>query len=125
IIQSKERFEYLFKDKKFTTFYVQNAPSFQEIELKSHRLGLIYAGSAYSLLGFYNCLNYLEAYKEEKLTVQGAIMKPDKDRVNNEYADLLNEKRLIINNKYLENDEMVEFISNYEIGFCFYNFEET
>lgn len=125
IIQSKERYEYLFKEKKFITFYVQNAPSFQEIELKTERRGLIFAGSAYSLVGFYHCLNYLKAYTAEKLTVQGAIMKPDRDKVNKEYADLVDNNRLIINNNYLENDEVVEYISNYEIGFCFYNFEET
>jgi hypothetical protein len=125
IIQSKERYEYLFKDKKFRTFYVQNAPAFREIQIKEKRNGLIYAGSAYNVLGFYHCLNYVRAYKDEKLTVQGAIMKFDRDKVDQEYSDLLKEGRLIINSKYLENDEMVELISNYEIGFCFYNFDET
>jgi glycosyltransferase involved in cell wall biosynthesis len=52
-------------------------------------------------------------------------MKFDRDKVEQEYSDLLKEGRLIINSKYLENDEMVEVISNYEIGFCFYNFDET
>ena len=125
IIQSKERYAYLFKDKALLTYYVQNAPAFREIEIKSSRKCLIYAGSAYSLLGFYNCLNYLREYKDEKLTVQGAIMKPDREKVDNEYADLLKENRLMINTTYLENDEMVEYISNYEIGFCFYNFDEV
>jgi len=61
---------------------------------------------------------------EEKMTVQGSITKPDRDKVEKEYAGLLQENRLTINSRYLENDEMVDYISNYEIGFCFYNFEE-
>ncbi|HTR31920.1 MAG TPA: hypothetical protein VMH27_21755 [Puia sp.] len=125
IIQSKERYEYLFKEKKYPTFFVQNAPAFREIQIKPVRRGLIYAGSAYNVLGFYHCLNYIRAYKDERLTVQGAIMKFDRDKVEREYSELLDDGRLIINSKYLENDEMVELISNYEIGFCFYNFDET
>lgn len=122
LIQSKERFQYLFKDKNIKTFYVQNAPIYKEV-LKKDRDGLIYGGSAYDLLGFYHCLNYLNAYKDEKLTVQGAIMPEDDARINKEYKHLLDEKRLVLKRKYLENDEVVEFLSNYEIGFCFYNFE--
>ena len=37
IIQSKERYEYLFKEKKLKTFLVQNAPAFREIEIKKTR----------------------------------------------------------------------------------------
>ncbi|MBK6390588.1 MAG: hypothetical protein IPF70_08470 [Saprospiraceae bacterium] len=36
---------------------------------------------------------------------------------------MLKENRLIINSNYFENEEVVEYISNYEIGFCFYNFK--
>jgi hypothetical protein len=124
IIQSKERYEYLLKDKKFKTYYVQNAPAFREIGLKDKRNGLIYAGGAYNLLCFYHCLDYVRKYKDEKLTVQGSVAKPDMDRVIAEYSELLESQRLIINKNYLENDQMVEYISNFEIGFCFYNFDE-
>jgi hypothetical protein len=124
LIQSKERYEYLFKNQVFRTFIVQNAPPYHEIVLKKERRGLIYAGSAYALLGFYHCLNYVRKYADERLTVQGAIMPADRERVDREYGNLLTEGRLMLNRNYLENDEMVEYISNYEIGFCFYNFEE-
>ena len=123
IIQSRERYEYLFKDKILQTFYVQNAPNFIEHKINNERNGLVYGGSAYDELGFYHCLNYLNECKDETLTIQGAIMKSDKARVDNEYPHLLQTKRLIINHNYLENEEVVPFLSNYEIGFCFYNFE--
>lgn len=123
IIQSKERYEYLFKNQKITTFYVQNAPNYTAMPAKQNRKGLIYGGSAYAELGFYQCLDFLNKYKNEKLTIQGAIMKHDMDRVENEYKNLVDEQRLTTNKRYLENDEVVPFLSDYEIGFCFYDFE--
>lgn len=122
LIQSTERYQYLFKDKQIKTFFVQNAPIYSDVT-KPNRDRLIYGGSAYDELGFYHCLDYVNTYENERLTVQGAIMPKDLARVNNEYQHLLDEKRLIINRKYLENDEVVESLSNYEIGFCFYNFD--
>lgn len=122
LIQSTERYQYLFKNERIKTFFVQNAPIYKNV-VKETRNGLIYGGSAYDELGFYHCLNYIDAYKDEKLTVQGAIMPRDINRVNNEYQHLLSQKRLVIKRKYLENDEVVESLSHFEIGFCFYNFD--
>ena len=120
LIQSKERYGYLFGDEKLKTFYVQNAPIYTELERKQERKSLIYAGSTIKSLGFYNCLDYLKKYSTERLTVQGAMFEEDRNKVNNEYSNLLEDNRLVINNTYLDNDKMVEFLSDYEIGFCFY-----
>jgi glycosyltransferase involved in cell wall biosynthesis len=123
LIQSTERYQYLFKERKSRVFYIQNAPNYKEIPVKNNRNGLIYGGSAYDELGFYHCLDYLAKYNDEKMTVQGAIMKKDHDRVVQEYNYLLEENRLFLPKKYLENDEVVKYLSEFEIGFCFYNFE--
>jgi hypothetical protein len=124
IIQSKERYDYLFKDELLKIFYVQNAPIYDQSVLKKERSSLIYSGSTINALGFYHCLNYLNKYKEEKMAVLGAFFEEDKKRVNEEYSNLLREDRLLINEKYLDNDEVVEYLSNYEIGFCFYFFDD-
>jgi|KBSSwiStaDraftv2_1062776.scaffolds.fasta_scaffold27578_4 glycosyltransferase involved in cell wall biosynthesis len=123
LIQSTERYQYLLKNNKVRTFYVQNAPIYKNIPIKKNRVGLIYGGSAYDELGFYHCLNYLAEYSDEKMTVQGAIMKKDFDKVKLNYHYLLEENRLLINKNYLDNDEVVKFLSDFEIGFCFYNFD--
>lgn len=125
IIQSQERFNYLFKNERLKTFFIQNAPVYKEDVLKNKREKLIYAGSAIKILGFYHCLNYLNKYSHEKMVVQGAIFDEDRKRVNKEYSNLLKENRLSIDNAYLQNDEVVEFISNFEIGFCFYDFDDS
>jgi glycosyltransferase involved in cell wall biosynthesis len=124
IIQSPERYQYLFKNRRFTTFYVQNSPNYKELIIDAGRKGLIYAGGAYNVLGFYHCLNYIKKYADEKLTVQGALLNEDKKKVQAEYAALLAEDRLVINSVYLDNDDVVDYISKFEIGFCFYNFDE-
>lgn len=121
LIQSIERYQYLFNDKHIKTFFVPNSPTYKDVVKATHE-GLIYGGSAYDELGFYHCLDYVDAYKNEKLTVQGAIMPKDILRVESEYKHLLDEGRLVLKRKYLENDEVVESLSYYEIGFCFYNF---
>ena len=123
IIQTWERYEYLFQDKKLKTFFVQNAPDYIETDINHNRKGTVYSGTACDEFGFYHCLNFLNRYPAEKLTVQGAVMKPDKNRIENEYKNLIKEERLLINKKYLENSEVVPFLSDFEIGFCFYNFD--
>src|SRR5450432_916721 len=76
LIQTIERYQYLFKNKAIKTFFVQNAPIYKDV-VKANRNGLIYGGSAYDELGFYHCLDYINTYENEKLTVQGAIMPKD------------------------------------------------
>ena len=125
IIQSEERYKYLFKNEQLKTFFVQNAPVFQKINLKEHRKSLIYSGSTIKILGFYDCLNYLNEYLEEKMTVLGAFFDADKKRVQAEYSNLLQENRLIVNTKYLNNEDVVKYLSDYEIGFCFYRFDNA
>ncbi|MEP7110932.1 MAG: hypothetical protein ABI760_23255 [Ferruginibacter sp.] len=125
IIQSQERYDYLFKNELLKTFYVQNAPVYNNNVFKKNRRSLIYAGSTIKILGFYHVLDYLNKYKQEKMVVQGAFFDEDKKKVNREYPNLLKEGRLVINNGYLENDDVVEYMSNYEIGFCFYYFDDS
>lgn len=123
IIQTKERLNYLFKGELFRTFYIQNAPIFKSIDSPAVKKGLLYGGTAWDPFGFYYCLDYLKIYKDEILTVQGAVPPADEKRINREYGELLSEKRLIIPGQYLENEKVVDYFSQFEIGFCFYNFE--
>lgn len=125
IIQSIERFEYLFKQEKIKTFLIQNAPDYKDLDLDiPGRRHLIYAGSALDAFGFYHTLRYLKSFPDETMVVQGAVLPHEKTRIENEFPELLSEKRLLINTKYLDNNDVVNFIADFEIGFCFYNFED-
>ena len=68
-------------------------------------------------------MEYLKKYNDLSLTVQGALPDEDKKKVVEEYNSLLNEKLLIINDKYLKNEEVVNYFSHFKIGICFYNFD--
>ena len=123
IIQSKERLQHIFPNESFKTFFVQNAPTYREINIPSHRKHLIFAGSANEGFGFYKCLNYLNKFPEEVMVVKGALHEIDQKKIRESYQHLIQEKRLILNNQYIDNEEVVPLIAQYEIGFCFYDFE--
>lgn len=123
IIQTMERYDYLFRTKVKNIFLVQNAPTFKEITQPSSKKGLLYGGTASDAFGFYQCLEYLSIYKDETLTVQGAVPYRDKEIIHKQYSSLINDRRLIINNSYLDNDDVVKYFSHFQIGFCFYNFD--
>jgi glycosyltransferase involved in cell wall biosynthesis len=123
VIQTRERYEHLFNDKKFKTFFIQNAPVFTAPEFNQSRQGLVYCGTAWEPFGFYHCLEFLKSFPDYTLTVKGAILNPDRVRVENQYSDLLSNKRLIIDNKYLDDNEVVSYLRKFRIGFCFYNFD--
>ncbi len=123
IIQSEERLQHLFPGESFRTFFVQNAPYYREITIPANRRHLIFAGSANEGFGFYKCLNYLNKYTEEVMVLQGALHEIDQKKIHESYQHLVDEKRLIINSRYIDNEEVVPLIAQYEIGFCFYDFE--
>ncbi len=79
IIQSEERYNYLFGNQKIKTFFVQNAPRYidENIDLRKRKKNeLIFCGSAMPGFGIFRCLEFLESFPEYTLTVKGAI-RPD------------------------------------------------
>ncbi len=123
ITQSLARYQYLFKQEKLTTFFVQNAPVFEENYFTGIKKGLLYGGTAWDAFGFYHCLKYLSGYKDETLTVQGAVMEETKKIIIEKYNFLIQEKRLFLNSIYLDNKDVVGYFAQFEIGICFYNFD--
>ena len=123
VVQTKERYEYLFKDEKFKTFFIQNAPVFTKAENQVRRSGLVYCGTAWNPFGFYHCLEFLKAFPEYTLNVKGAITSEDKAKVEREYQDLILSGRLIFDSDYLDDAAVVDYLRQFKIGFCFYNFE--
>ncbi|MGB7202184.1 MAG: hypothetical protein WBD16_07935 [Pyrinomonadaceae bacterium] len=123
IIQTKERYEHLFGDKKFKTFFIQNSPTYVPMQITTARKGLVYCGTAWNPFGFYHCLEFLKQHLSYSLNVRGAMLSDDKKRVESEYGDLLTSERLIIDDEYLDDEDVVDYLRKFRIGFCFYNFE--
>jgi len=123
IIQREDRYKYLFKEIKLPTFFVQNAPVYLEIEEKRDKEGLIFTGTVTREFGIFYCLDYMQRYADEKMIILGGMTDAMKEEINSTYIDLIRENRLKINAGYLKNEDVVEFISGAEIGFCLYNFD--
>lgn len=123
IIQTQERYEHLFGDRRFKTFIIQNAPIYSVAKNTTERSGLVYCGTAWDRFGFYHCLEFIRKFPEFSLNVRGALLSDDKKRVERDYRELLASERLIIDSEYLEDDEVIEYLRQFRIGFSFYNFE--
>ena len=123
IIQSRERYDHLFKGEQFTTFIIQNAPIYSASQVNSRRTGLVYSGTAWNAFGFYHILEFLEDSPVDTLTVKGAVFKQDRVLIESKYGDLLTTGRLVIDDEYVDNRQIVDYLREFRIGFCFYNFE--
>ena len=125
VIQTKERYEHLFDDRKLKTFFVQNAPVYQDASIINNhsRKGLIYCGTAWNAFGFYHCLNFLEQFPEYTLNVKGALLDDDRTTVETKYQNLLSNKRVMVDDAYLDEKQLTNYLRRFRIGFCFYNFE--
>jgi glycosyltransferase involved in cell wall biosynthesis len=124
VIQTKERYDHLFEDEKFKTFFIQNAPIYkEEAESNANRRGLVYCGTAWNPFGFYHCLEFLRAFPEYTLNVKGATPSEAKAKVKTDYGNLTTSGRLIFDSEYLDDAAVVGYLRQFKTGFCFYNFE--
>lgn len=128
IIQTKERYDYLFKDKRLKTFYIQNAPVYTPAETNPARADLIFSGTASIEYGFFICLEFLKQFPEYRMIARGAMVEKDRAvkndlRLAQIYDDLIAGGQLIVDEKYLDDGEVVDYLRRFKIGFCFYNFK--
>ena len=121
IIQSKIRYRYYFPDEDVRVFYVQNSPIFRTFEPPQERKGLLYNGTAVPEFGIIQCVNFIKHFKEFSLTIKGAVPDAIKKIIEAEYGDLLRTKNIIIDKTYVESSQLGQYISQFRIGFCFYD----
>jgi hypothetical protein len=125
IIQSKERLDFVAPHFSNPVFYVQNAPVFSAgfLQKKIPDAGhFIFSGSAIPQFGIFQTLDFINSYSEYKITIIGNVPERIRNKILQRYENLYNQKRLLIESKYLSADEMLESVSHFRIGFCFYDF---
>jgi hypothetical protein len=124
IIQSKPRYQYLFKEKDLKCFIVQNAPRYIDkninIELRNP-FHLVFCGSAMPWFGIYSCVDFLCDFPQYTLTIKGAVPLMVKAVISDKFSELLESKRLIIDEAYLDEIELNEYLKQFYIGFVFYD----
>jgi glycosyltransferase involved in cell wall biosynthesis len=128
IIQTQERYDYLFGDVDIKTFFIQNAPVYQPSLIKQRDTAskkAIFLGNANARNGVYYCIEAIQNIEDISLTIKGSISRDDRQQIEAQYSDLLNSKKIVIDDRYLEQDELIEYLSQFYVGFCFYDLSCT
>ena len=122
VIQTQNRYNHIFGNQKHVTFFIQNAPVYKELApCKKINNSIIFNGTATPWFGLYHALNFVKKYPDYSITFKGAISNTDSENVQLNYTYLVNNKKINFNKKYVESCDMLAFMAQYEIGFCFYD----
>lgn len=127
VIQSKERYDYVFGDKKLNTFFVQNSVVYDPSQLSNSKVQntIIFNGTASATFGFFYFLDFLLEYGNQfQGIVKGAILPNIKSEIQSKYSSLLHEQKLVLDDGYIDNDDLVNYVSKYEVGVCFYDMDQ-
>ena len=124
VIQTKDRYEYIFGEKEIRTFIVQNAPMYiaRQINYEGRlNTNLVFCGSAMPAFGIFSCIEFILDYPEYSLTIKGAVPPSVRAGIRENFQVLIAEKRLILDEEYLDAEELNIFLADYYIGFVFYD----
>lgn len=120
--QTSERYEYLFGDADLKTYYLQNAPTFRPLRSKNPKPDtLVFLGNAIPSHGVYHCAEFVAKATRWSLTVKGNIPAKVRKHLERRYAELIREGRLILDDSYLSEEDVVGYLSSFYAGFCLYD----
>ncbi|MEM8718396.1 MAG: glycosyltransferase [Cyanobacteria bacterium P01_G01_bin.39] len=126
IAHSEERYDYLFKESSINAFIIPNSPIFENgLEPKQYPSSPcrgIFFGNATQRNGIYYCLDAIRSSEDISITVKGAMSPEVRENIFQNYSDLIDSGQLEIDNTYLQQEEIIEYLSRFWFGFCFYNF---
>ena len=124
VIQNQVRLDHLLPGYRGPSFFIQNAPVFEQpMKPVSDRKDFIWAGTLLERFGVIECINFFKAYPQYRLELKGGAEKRTLQRINDDYADLVNKKIIHINREYLPGTAFLEYLSKFRIGFCFYSWQ--
>ncbi len=128
VIQTPERFQYIFDKQERKTFFVQNAPVFKgqvhpkQLD-KKKPTQIICFGNLIPQHGIFQCLDFARTDQSICLTLSGRIPKHITKKIQQRYSNLIKENRITLQDTYIPQSEVVQYLSKFDIGFCFYDFE--
>lgn len=125
IIQSVSRLNYLAKGFGEVGF-IQNSPILSSTQFyKRYYEGkLLYLGNIVKEHGVEICIESLYFMNEETLYIKGVGDVRYIESLKEKYRDLYLTKRFVIDNIYVEQEDLFDFIKDFDVGFCLYDFEE-
>ena len=118
------RYDYIFGDLKLKTFFIQNAPVFkEEIGGNNNREGLIWAGSIVKKFAVLECLDFSKQYPLYKIILKGGGEQKTLTYIKENYSQLIDSGSVKIDQDYLESNAFISYLSQFRIGFCFYEWD--
>ncbi|MEO6316428.1 MAG: hypothetical protein ABIU63_05370 [Chitinophagaceae bacterium] len=121
LIQSKERYTYLFPGMDLPVFYIQNAPVFREDSITNYeRKDFIWSGAMDRRMAIFDCLDFFKAYPQYRIVIKGAAERKVLVRIKEDYADLIKQDRIKIDQAYLPVSSFLDYLSHFKFGFTFY-----
>jgi glycosyltransferase involved in cell wall biosynthesis len=134
VIQTKERSAFLFKRPLPNTFLIPNSPVLDRDNLgnlpgRPFNGKIVFFGNINPNHGLYACLDTIKQYQRKlkkegvSLTIKGIITRPSiRNCILKRYRRLFDEKLVILDESYEQQDKIIGYLSNFSIGICFYDF---
>lgn len=124
IIQSKVRKEYLLGSKEVEYFKLPNSPIYTDINIPINRKKrMIYFGNICREHGVYDCIESLKYLDDNySLELHGILSVSIHKDIFKKYQKYIKNGRLIISKEYISETNIVNYLSEYYIGLCFYDF---
>ncbi|WP_444994553.1 hypothetical protein [Aliikangiella sp. IMCC44359] len=126
-IQTQERYNYLFENQNRNTYYIQNAPDYNsDIQPSNYKTGdqlkVVCFGNLIPQHGVFQCIDYLNFDPDSNLTLTGRLSSKFESKIKTQYAQLIEKNRLILDKNYIPQSEVIQYLANFHIGLCFYDF---
>jgi glycosyltransferase involved in cell wall biosynthesis len=124
VIQSVERYDYLFPDGGPARFLLQNSPRMDSAALPRDLHGdprLIFLGTAIPSHGILECIDFVSATPDLTLEVCGLVTPGVEALVSTSPA----KSRITINPRYVPQTDLRDYLSSFDIGLCLYNVENS
>lgn len=122
LVQSMERYRYLFGDAPLRVHLVHNAPVFRgPAPARREHGSLIFLGNAIAKHGVFHCAEFIKRSTGFKLTIKGNIPGDVRCRLEAEYAAEVANGRLTLDDAYVQDDDIPAYLGAFFAGFCLYD----
>lgn len=124
LIQTKERFEWLFEEARVPYSILPNAPIVETISGDSEAQSeLIYFGYVAAEHGVESCIEALHELPDRyRLTLKGPIREQYRASLESRFRALIDSGRLTLDLTYAAPDEVIPYLRRFTAGFCSYDF---
>lgn len=133
-IQTKERLNYLFPDGiKVPFFLLPNSPVFEKlpeenteykiVEFNDRNIKAIFMGNIIPQHGLLICIDAIATTSNIILTMKGIISQKIRKLLQERYAILFKQCRLVVDDSYTPQKNILDYLRQFDVGFCFYDFD--